>query len=131
MDNNVIELYQKYIPSLFRYMVKKGCTCMPYPKVILNNKKQEGIFIKTGYFDPNNNSITLFINGRHPKDVLRSFAHECIHYKQQMDGDIAKSGYSGDKITEDKNLIKLEEEAYLKGNMCFRSWTEDMQRKGN
>ena len=27
-------------------------------------------------------------------------------------------------------LVKLEEEAYLKGNMAFRSWTEEEQKKG-
>lgn len=121
--------YKTYIKSLAEFMATQGDTVKPFPKFTLDNEKQEGVFIKTGYFDPESNSIRLFINGRHPKDVLRTCAHELIHWKQQKSGDIEKSGYSSDKITEDKNLIHLEAEAYLKGNMAFRSWTEIMQKE--
>lgn len=123
------EEYKKYLKSIFDFMVKGGYTKLPYPKIILDKSKQDPILGKTAYFDPNDNSIRLFINNRLEKDIFRSFCHECIHYKQQMEGDIEKSGYSGDKITEDKNLIHLEAEAYLKGNMAFRSWTETLQKQ--
>ena len=46
---------------------------------------------------------------------------------------LADPAYGGDesyKITEDKNLVHLEAEAYLKGNMAFRSWTEVEKKKG-
>ena len=78
---------------------------------------------------PLKNGIRLFVSDRHPKDVLRTFAHELIHWKQQVDGTIDQSGYSGNQITEDNNLRPLEEDAYLNGNMAFRSWTETMQKK--
>ena len=106
-------------------MAENGYTVKPFPKVVLDDTDQgESVFIKTGYFDTGCNAIRLFTHNRHPKDVLRTFAHELIHWKQQVKGEIAKSGFSGDKITEDKNLIGLESEAYLKGNLAFRSWTE-------
>lgn len=123
--------YKPYILSLSHYMRDKGYTAKKLPKVILDNTDQgDGVFVYTGYFDPNKKAIRLFIHNRHPKDVLRTLAHELIHKKQDVDGIIDKSGYTGDKITEDKNLVKLEEEAYLKGNMAFRSWTEEEQKKG-
>lgn len=122
--------YKPYLISLANYMAKNGYTVKPFPKIILDDRNQNGVFVSTGYFDPDAKGIRLFIHNRHPKDVLRTFAHELIHWKQDKDGAIAKSGYSGDKITEDKKLIKLEEEAYLKGNIAFRSWTEEEQRKG-
>ena len=123
--------YKPYILSLSRYMRDKGYTAKKLPRVILDNKDQgDAVFVYTGYFDPDTKAIRLFIHNRHPKDVLRTLAHELIHRKQDEDGIIAKSGYSSDKITEDKNLVKLEEEAYLKGNMAFRSWTEEEQKKG-
>lgn len=131
MDKNLIERYKIYLKSVFEYMVEHGYTKKPYPKVILDNTDQgDDIFMKTAYFDPVSNGIRVFINGRAIKDCIRSFCHECVHYKQQLDGDIEKSGYSSDKITEDKNLIRLEAEAYLKGNMAFRSWTEIEKKKG-
>lgn len=111
-------------------MAEHGYTIKPFPKIILDNTPQEGVFIYTGYFDPENDAIRLFIYHRHEKDVLRSFAHELIHHAQRINGAIEKSGYSSDKITEDKNLIGLEKEAYLKGNIAFRSWTETEQKKG-
>lgn len=123
--------YKPYLKSLAEYMAENGYTAKPFPKVILDDTDPgDDVFVYTGYFDPNANGIRLFIAGRHPKDVLRTFAHELIHWKQQCDGDIEKSGYSSDKITEDKNLIHLEAEAYLKGNMAFRSWTEIEKKKG-
>lgn len=123
--------YKPYILSLSHYMRDKGYTAKKLPKVILDNTDQgDAVFVYTGYFDPNKKAIRLFIHNRHPKDVLRTLAHELIHKKQDADGIIDKSGYTGDKITEDKNLVKLEEEAYLKGNMAFRSWTEEEQKKG-
>lgn len=122
--------YKPYLQSLASFMAKKGYTTSPFPKIILDDKKQDGVFILTGYFDPEADGIRLFIHDRHPKDVLRTFAHELIHWKQQNEGRLGKGAYSGDKITEDKKLVKLEEEAYLKGNIAFRSWTETMQKTG-
>lgn len=123
--------YKPYILSLSHYMRDKGYTAKKLPRVILDNKDQgDAVFVYTGYFDPDKKAIRLFTHNRHPKDVLRTLAHELIHWKQDIDGVIDKSGYTGDKITEDKNLVKLEEEAYLKGNMAFRSWTEEEQKGG-
>ena len=124
--------YKPYIKSLAEYMAENGYTVKPFPKIILDDKNQgDDVFVSTGYFDPNANGIRLFTNNRHPKDVLRTLAHELIHWKQQRKGEIEKSGYTSDKITEDKNLVHLEAEAYLKGNMAFRSWTEVEKKKGN
>lgn len=123
--------YKPYLKSLAEFMAENGYTVKPFPNVILDDSNQgEDVFVYTGYFDPEADGIRLFTNGRHPKDVLRTFAHELIHWKQQCNGDIEKSGYTSDKITEDKNLVHLEAEAYLKGNMAFRSWTEVEKKKG-
>ncbi len=127
------ELRNKYktsIKSLYDFMVKNGYTVKPFPKVILNNSEQDSdLLCQTGYFDPNKDAIVLFTRNRLKKDVLRTLAHELIHYKQRVDGVIDDSGYVSDKITEDKNLVKLEAEAYLKGNFALRQWTENLQKK--
>jgi hypothetical protein len=123
---------KKYLKSLFDYMAEHGYTTKPYPKIVLDYTKQDGVLVPTGYFDPTINGIRLFMHGgtsdRALKDVLRTAAHEFRHWKQQIDGTIAKSGYSGNKITEDKKLIKLEADAYLYGNIGFRKWTEWYQK---
>ena len=79
---------------------------------------------KTAYYDPAEKKITLFIHGRHPKDVLRSLSHELVHHKQNgegvLDGAPAGEGYA----QKDPHLRKMEEEAFLKGNMIFRDWED-------
>jgi len=42
---------------------------------------------KTGFYDPENESITLYITERHPKDILRSLSHELMHHTQKCNGD--------------------------------------------
>lgn len=130
--NEEIKYYKETFKQMFDFIKKYfKRNDLKYPSIVLNYVKQnDDMFIKTGYFDPNTKQIVLFMDGRHKKDIGRSFFHECCHYIQDVDGVIAKSGYTGNKITEDKNLVKLEEEAYLKGNMAFRSWTEEEQKKG-
>ena len=116
--------YKPYIISLAEFMLKNGYTVKPVPKVILKKDKQDGLFIKTGYYDPINKEVVLFITDRHPKDVLRSLAHEFIHHKQFEDKRITPDMCDESEITKNNKIVKFEEEAYLKGNIAFRTWTE-------
>jgi len=75
---------------------------------------------RTAYYDPNTNCITLYTYSRHPKDVLRSYAHEMIHHMQNLEGRI--QGIEGHNINEDEYLKELEEEAYKLGNLGLRKW---------
>lgn len=81
---------------------------------------------KTAYYDPSQMGVTIYTDRRHPKDILRSVAHELVHHKQNCDGRMnnlnpTTPGYA----QEDSHLRGLEEEAYLKGNMCFRDWEDN------
>jgi len=121
--------YEPYVKSLIKYMLKNGYTAKPLPKVILNKKKQKGLFISTGKYIPEEKTVVLYVNGRHPKDVLRSLAHEMIHHKQFVDGKLDSSKCSNDKIVQNDYIVPFEKEAYLKGNIAFRSWTETYKNK--
>lgn len=121
--------YDSYIKDLLNFMADKGFTKKPFPKIVLKNNKQDGLFIKTGYYSPDTKTVCLFINGRHPKDVLRSLAHEMIHHMQNMEGRLSEGTYSGEEIINDEKLEKLEAEAYMKGNISFRRWTETVNKK--
>jgi hypothetical protein len=76
--------------------------------------------------------ITLFVDNRHVKDIMRSLAHELVHHKQNCRGDFAggvntSPGYA----QEDSKMRKLEGEAYLEGSgYLFRDW-EDTLKKEN
>ena len=115
--------YKKYFKSICKYMNTHGLTVKPYPSIQLNNKPQQGLFIYTGHYEPNNKRVVLFTNERHPKDILRSFAHEMVHHAQNLRGDDLIF-YQGDDVKNNQRLEAIESEAYLKGNIYFRKWTE-------
>ncbi len=100
------------------------------PKLFLKNDAENSTNIlgKTGYYDPAEESVVLYITGRHPKDILRSFAHELVHHTQNLRGDLSqkKIGPMSNTYAQDnEHLRNMEKEAYLLGNMCFRDWEDN------
>ena len=94
-----------------------------------NSKKMLG---KTAYYDPQEKAITLFTHNRHPKDILRSYAHELVHHTQNLRGDLSpeKCGEMGDGYAQTNgHMREMEREAYEKGNMCFRDWEDTLKDK--
>ena len=120
--------YEPYIKSMFDYFKSEGLNIYPYPKIELDNSPQDGLFIKTGYYLPSEKKIVIFTQERHIKDCMRSIAHELIHHMQNLEGENMNFG-SEDNVKDNKALEKLEAEAYLKGNIYFRKWTEFEQEK--
>ena len=80
---------------------------------------------KTAYYEPASMQITVLVDDRHPKDILRSFSHELVHHAQNCDGQFENLGAMGEGYAQtDDHLRKMEEDAYLRGNMCFRDWKD-------
>ena len=121
---------QPFIDSLQKFAQKRLDFRDP-PKLFLKQDQENAkdVFGKTAYYDPNEKSITLFTTGRHPKDILRSFAHELVHHLQNERGDLMGMGATiPGYAQEDGHMREMEREAYEKGNMCFRDW-EDGRKK--
>ena len=96
----------------------------------LNNSKC--MLGKTAHYDPQQEIITIFITGRHPKDILRSYAHELVHHTQNCKGDLSMNKIktlNHNYAQENPHMRKMEEEAYLQGNMCFRDWEDGLDDK--
>ena len=88
---------------------------------------------KTAYYDPDQKSITVYISGRHPKDVLRSLGHELVHHKQNCDGkfDNMGDGDMGEGYAQtNPQLRAMEFEANSRGSMALRDF-EDRLKKEN
>jgi hypothetical protein len=86
---------------------------------------------KTAYYDPSGMEITIYVDDRHPKDIMRSFSHELVHHNQNENGMFDQMNNTGTRYAQsDPHLRKMEKEAYLKGNMCFRDW-EDGYKSSN
>jgi hypothetical protein len=121
---------EPYIVELVDFMVKQGLNVTPAPRIefVEDEENAKVTLGRTAYYDPNNKVITLYITRRHPKDVLRSFAHEMIHHMQNLEGRLENmSGTTN--VNEDDYLADIESEAYNNGNMLFRAWEND--REGN
>ena len=87
---------------------------------------------KTAHYDPSTMEIVIYVDNRHPKDIMRSFSHELVHHNQNENGMFDKDyGCGGDGYAQSNPYLrKMEKEAYLKGNMCFRDW-EDGYKSSN
>ena len=104
------------------------------PRLFLkkDTKNSNCMLGKTAHYDPSNSGITLYISGRHPKDILRSLAHELVHHCQNERGDLAPEKMktmNKNYAQENEHMRKMEEEAYLQGNMCFRDWEDSLDDK--
>ena len=95
-----------------------------------DEKNANNVFGKTAFYNPSEQSISIFTTNRHPKDILRSIAHELVHHKQNLKGmfdnvTAAGPGYA----QEDPHLRNMEKQAYLVGNMAFRDWEDSLKKK--
>lgn len=121
--------YTPYMASILEYMLDEGMNIQPLPEVKVKKDLVEAsdFFGRTAYYDPNENTIVLYTQGRHPKDVMRSFTHEMVHHIQNLEGRLGQIETSN--TNESNALLELEKEAYLVGNITFRNW-EDKTKNG-
>ena len=85
---------------------------------------------KTAYYDPAQMEVVLYVDGRHPKDIMRSLSHELVHHAQNCRGDFSTNAETPEGYAQtDPHLRKMEREAYTKGNLIFRDY-EDLIKTG-
>jgi len=124
--------YKSYIKELTNYMIEDGWNILPLPKIIFrhgNKENAKNLLGKTAYYDPNTQTIVLYTEGRHPKDILRSFSHEMVHHMQNIEDRLGN--ITTTNTQEDDHLNDIEAEANLKGTMTFRNWTDSLNEKKN
>ena len=127
MNNN--PEFQQAAAGIYRDAVKKF-NIRTTPKLFLRQDKENGAMTlgRTAFYDTSELKIVLFITGRHPKDILRSFAHELIHHVQNERGDLNLGDSSDPQYAQnDEHLRKMEKEAYLEGNMLMRDFEDNFK----
>jgi len=100
------------------------------PKLFLKQDEEnaKNILGKTAYYDPEQMSVTLYISGRHPKDVMRSLSHELVHHTQNCNGEFDGASEMGEGYAQkDEHLREMERQAYEQGNLCFRDWEDSIK----
>ena len=120
--------YTPFFGSLLEYMLDQKLNIRPLPEVKIRRDITEAadFFGRTAYYNPNTNEIVLYVEGRHPKDVMRSFAHEMVHHKQNIEGRLGNIKTTDTNESDD--LLELEKEAYLEGNIIFRNWEDSVKK---
>ena len=125
LENHVHGMYDHFDS---KYGFKKPPT-MVFDSDPSNQSKVLG---KTAYYDPQSLEIHVFVDGRHPKDILRSIAHELIHHRQNMESRLDTGGYSGPGYyLENDELKEVEHEAMLEGNATMREYEDTVKYKEN
>lgn len=116
--------FTPYMGSILEYMIDEGMNIQPLPEVKIKQDIAEAsdFFGRTAYYDPNSRTVMLYTQGRHPKDIMRSFTHEMIHHMQNIEGRLGKITTSN--TNESNSLLEIEKEAYLLGNITFRNWED-------
>ena len=114
--------YKQKFGELYRD-AKNKFNIQQAPKLHLKQDKEnaEKIFGSTAHYDPQEQTIVIFITNRHPKDILRSFCHELIHHVQNERGDLKMGDASSPTYAQDDDHMReMEKEAYLEGNLLLR-----------
>ena len=121
-----------YLKSFLPYAQKRMGFNRP-PTIFFDSDPQnaENVLGKTGYYNPETDEIVIFIDKRHPKDILRSLSHELIHHSQNCRGDLdpeiageTTPGYAQTNT----HMRDMESEAYKYGNgLYFRDWEDSLK----
>jgi len=127
----MIDILMPLIKQFMPFAQKKIGFKKP-PKLFLKQdaKNAENPLGKTAHYDPQEQSVTLYISGRHPKDVLRSLGHELVHHKQNCDGKFDDVGEMGEGYAQNNpHLRAMEFEANSLGSMCLRDFEDGLRER--
>ena len=150
VNNSIGNVYhlEQFVSEFFPYSQKQLGFDQPVTIRFESDRNNAGVMLgKTAYYDPNAMEIALYVDGRHPKDVMRSLSHELVHHAQNCRGDFGGCEAPGWELgsangnaacikdtgvgyaQRDPHLRKMEREAYTKGNLIFRDF-EDLIKTG-
>lgn len=120
---------QPHIEGMYDHFHQKLGFQKP-PVIVFDSdpSNQSNVLGKTAYYDPQSFEVHVYTDGRHPKDMLRSIAHELIHHQQNLEGRLDVGGYNGPGYyLENDKMKKIEQEAMLEGNALLREYEDGLK----
>ena len=88
---NVVEMFKKFLPLAMEVLEVDSLPRMHFATE-LNTGDQPSF----GMYSPDDNMLAVALANRHPVDILRTVAHELVHFKQNMNGELnPDSGETG------------------------------------
>lgn len=123
--NDFEDLLHNFLDYAQSYM---GLNSVPEIEFIHDEENGKNILGKTAQYNPETSEIHVYSYGRHPKDMLRSIAHELVHHMQNEQGRLNVGGYYGQGYAQkNPELREIEKEAMLKSNICMRDWEDGLK----
>lgn len=120
---------QPHIDGMYDHFHQKLGFQKP-PVIVFDSdpSNQSKVLGKTAYYDPQSFEVHVYADGRHPKDMLRSIAHELIHHQQNLEGRLDVGGYNGPGYyLENDELRKIEEEAMTNSAIFLREYEDGLK----
>jgi hypothetical protein len=134
-ESKILKEYREEINNLLIPHMQKqlGFNHPPTINFADDQGNAQDMFGKTAYYNPSTSEITVYVTNRHPKDIMRSVAHEIVHHAQNQRGEFENSFNLGEEgyAQNNSHLRSMEEEAYLSGNMIFRDWEDQFKKQRN
>lgn len=127
-----LQKHMSLFDSLLEYCQKSlGYNKKPKISFVFDSQNAQDPLGKTGYYDPQQNKVVIFCEGRHISDIMRSLVHECTHHVQNCNGHFNNANGTNEGYAQtDPHLRELERDAYERGNLIYRDW-QDSQRQRN
>ncbi len=117
-------IYKKLVDHYLPFAQKQlGFNNIPKINYIEDEENAKNPVGNTGFYDPATMEISVYVTGRHPKDILRSVSHELVHHAQNCNGEFTPEvmGEAGEGYAQRSRVLrKLEILANAKGNMSVR-----------
>lgn len=131
----LLKEYRDEINNLLIPTMQKQLKFNKPPTIVFaeDEENAKDMFGRTAHYNPNTSEITVYISGRHPKDIMRSVAHEVVHHAQNCRGEFENAFNLGEEgyAQSNNHLRKMEKQAYLLGNMLFRDWEDNLKKQRN
>ena len=110
-----------------------GFDRVPKIKFLSNPENSTNPLGKTAFYESENDTVNVYVDSRHPKDILRSISHELVHHTQNCRGQLSNISAAGEQgyAQNDLHLREMERQAYELGNMCFRDWEDGYKMSRN
>lgn len=88
---NFMEMFKKFLPIAMQYIEIDSLPEMEFVTHVPEDDQPT-----FGRYENDQNRLTVALINRHPNDILRTIAHELVHYRQDMRGELNdKSGETG------------------------------------
>lgn len=99
--NDIKILLKRFVP-----FVKDLLKLDELPRIVLKSKLDDSGQPSFGRYENEDQTVYLGILNRHPVDILRTLAHELVHYKQHLRGEMYPgAGETGSPIENQANEV--------------------------